>query len=199
MKNLSLAALILVVGSAALAADAPDPRQWLEGIESPRALDWVKTRDEKTLKELQADPRYKKVEADARAVVLATDRIPAPELRGGWIYNFWQDPKSVRGVWRRATPEEYRKPKPHWETVLDLDALSKKEKENWVWKGADCLQPEQTRCLLTLSRGGKDASVVREFDSNNKQFVSGGSSSAEAKSDVWFYDADTLLVGTDFG
>src|SRR6185312_5372006 len=161
--------------------------------------DWVKTRDEKTLKELQADPRYKKVEADARAVVLATDRIPAPELRGRWIYNFWQDSKSVRGVWRRTSPEEYRKPSPRWETILDLDALSKKEKENWVWKGADCLQPEQARCLITLSRGGGDAAVVREFDANNKHFVSGGFVLAEAKSDVAWYDADTLLVGTDFG
>jgi prolyl oligopeptidase len=201
MKNFSLAAFALILAAPAFAADAPaaDPRQWLEEIESPRALDWVKARDAKTLAELQSDPRYKKVEADARAVVLATDRIPAPELRGRWIYNFWQDPKSVRGVWRRATPDEYRKPKPRWELVLDLDALSKSEKENWVWKGADCLQPEQSRCLLTLSRGGKDASVIREFDASRKQFVTGGFSLPEAKSDAAWYDADTLLVGTDFG
>ena len=201
MKNFPLALLALVLAAPVLAADAPaaDPRQWLEEIESPKALDWVKTRDAKTLAELQADPRYKQVEADARAVVLATDRIPAPELRGRWIYNFWQDPKSVRGVWRRAAPEEYRKPEPRWETVLDLDALSTKEKENWVWKGANCLQPEQNRCLLTLSRGGKDASVIREFDSDKKEFVAGGFSLPEAKSDVAWYDADTLLVGTDFG
>ena len=189
------AALLLILCAPAFA----DPYQWLEEIESPRSLDWVKARDAKTLAELQSDPRFKQVEADARAVVLATDRIPAPELRGGWIYNFWQDPKSVRGVWRRTSTDEYRKPEPRWETVLDLDGLSTKEKENWVWKGADCLQPEQTRCLLTLSRGGKDASVIREFDSNNKQFVSGGFILPEAKSDVAWLGADDLLVGTDFG
>ncbi|HXT00458.1 MAG TPA: prolyl oligopeptidase family serine peptidase [Elusimicrobiota bacterium] len=199
LKTLSLAALALLLGSAAVADDAPDPRRWLEDIDSPRSLDWVKARDEKTLKELQADPRWKQVEADARAVVTATDRIPAPELRGRWIYNLWQDPKSVRGLWRRTSPEEYRKPKPRWETVLDLDALAKKEKENWVWKGADCLQPEQTRCLLTLSRGGGDASVVREFDSQNKRFVHDGFELAEAKSDVAWLDADDILVGTNFG
>ncbi len=201
MKNISLAGLLLVLAAPAFSADASaaDPRQWLEEIESPRALDWVKARDAKTLAELQSDPRYKKVEADARAVVLATDRIPAPELRGRWIYNFWQDPKSVRGVWRRTSPEEYRKPAPRWEVVLDLDALSAAEKENWVWKGADCLQPEQNFCLLTLSRGGKDSSVIREFDSDKKEFVAGGFSLPEAKSDVAWYDADTLLVGTDFG
>jgi prolyl oligopeptidase len=201
MKTFSLAVLAFVLAAPAAAADvpAPDPRQWLEEIESPRALEWVKARDEKTLAVLKDDPRFQKVEADARAVVLATDRIPAPELRGRWIYNFWQDPKSVRGVWRRASPEEYRKPSPRWETVLDLDALSKKENENWVWKGADCLQPAQDRCLLTLSRGGKDASVIREFDARDKRFVPGGFALAEAKSDAAWYDADDLLVGTDFG
>jgi prolyl oligopeptidase len=190
----------LLAAVPAFAVDAPaDPRQWLEEIESSRALKWVKARDEKTLAELQADPRFKEVEADARAVVLATDRIPAPELRGRLIYNFWQDPKAVRGVWRRTSPEEYRKAEPRWETVLDLDALSKKEKENWVWKGADCLPPEQTRCLLTLSRGGKDASVIREFDADKKEFVAGGFALVEAKSDAAWYDADDVLVGTDFG
>src|SRR5258708_3444186 len=159
-----LGLLTLVLGSRAFGAEAPDPRQWLEEIESPRALAWVKQRDDKTLAELQADPRYAQVEADARAVVLAEDRIPAPELRGRWIYNFWQDKKRVRGLWRRAAPEEYRKTAPAWEDVLDLDALAAREKENWVWKGAQCLAPEYARCLITLSRGGGDAAVVREFD-----------------------------------
>jgi prolyl oligopeptidase len=200
MNRSLLAALLLVLAVPVFAADAPqDPRRWLEEIESPRALDWVKARDEKTLAALQADPRYKQVEADARAVLLATDRIPAPELRGRWVYNFWQDPKSVRGIWRRATPEEYRKPEPRWETVLDLDELSAKEKENWVWKGADCLQPEAVRCLLTLSRGGKDASVIREFDADKKEFVADGFVLPEAKSDAAWADADALYVGTDFG
>lgn len=191
--------LLLLLAVPALAAEAPDPRAWLEEIDSPRALAWVKERDEKTLAGLKADPRFAGVEADARAVVLASDRIPMPEERGRWIYNFWQDPAAVRGIWRRTTPEEYRKPEPRWETVLDLDALSKAEKENWVWKGADCLAPEEARCLLTLSRGGKDASVVREFDADKKAFVAGGFELPEAKSDAAWYDRDDLLVGTDFG
>ncbi|MBI3565709.1 MAG: S9 family peptidase [Elusimicrobia bacterium] len=198
------AALVLAVLWCVLpparAADAPaDPRLWLEEVESPRALAWVKERDDKALAELKSDPRWAAVEADARAVVLATDRIPAPELRADRVYNFWQDPKAVRGIWRRTAPKEYRKAEPKWETVLDLDALAAKEKENWVWKGADCLAPAQTRCLLRLSRGGKDASVYREFDAEKKEFVKGGFELAEAKSHVAWYSADELLVGTDFG
>jgi prolyl oligopeptidase len=189
----------LLLGLLLLGAAPPDPRLWMEEVESPRALSWVKAHDDKTLAGLQADPRYAAVEADARAVVLATDRIPMPELRGRFIYNFWQDPKSVRGVWRRATPEEYRKPEPKWETVLDLDALSAGEKENWVWKGADCLTPDETRCLLKLSRGGKDASVYREFDAEKKMFVDGGFVVPEAKSEVTWLSRDEVLVGTDYG
>ena len=64
------------------------PPLGLEEIESPRALEWVKTRDVKSLAELKSDPRFAQVETDAKAVVLASDRIPAPELRAGWIYNF---------------------------------------------------------------------------------------------------------------
>ena len=200
MKPTWVAASIFLLAASALAADAPaDPRRWLEEIESPRAMEWVKAHDEKTMAELKGDPRFAQVEADARAVLLATDRIPAPELRGRWIYNFWQDAKSLRGVWRRTTPEDYRKPQPHWEVVLDIDVLSAAEKENWVWKGADCLQPEQNRCLLTLSRGGKDAHVIREFDTEKKEFVAGGFFLPEAKSDASWRDGDDILVGTDFG
>jgi len=187
-----LLVLILALAARAAAADAPDPRLWLEDIDSPRSLAWVRQRDDKTLAELKSDPRWAGVETDARSVVLAEDRIPWPELRGRWLYNFWQDPKSVRGLWRRTTPAEYKKPNPRWETVLDLDALAAAEKENWVWKSADCLQPEQSRCLLTLSRGGGDASVIREFDADRKEFVAGGFALPEAKSDVAWLDADEL-------
>ena len=45
----------------------------------------------------------------------------------------------------------------------DLDALGKDENENWVWKGANLLRPDYKRALITLSRGGADADVTREF------------------------------------
>jgi prolyl oligopeptidase len=196
---LRLAPILLALAARAAAAGAPDPRAWLEDVESPRALAWVASRDSATLAGLQRDPRWNAVEADARAVTLAEDRIPWPELRGGRLYNFWQDRAHVRGVWRRTTVDEYKKAEPRWETVLDLDALAAAEKENWVWKGADCLAPAQTRCLITLSRGGGDAAVVREFDADKKSFVADGFTLPEAKSDVDWYDADSVLVGTDYG
>jgi prolyl oligopeptidase len=53
--------------------------------------------------------------------------------------------------------------------------------------------------MVSLSPGGSDASVEREFDTGTKQFVSGGFSLPEAKSRVAWRDQDTLWVGTDFG
>ncbi len=48
---------------------------------------------------------------------------------GKFYYNYWRDDKNVRGVWRRTTLEEYKKEKPNWEVVLDLDKLAAGEKE----------------------------------------------------------------------
>ena len=56
---------------------------------------------------------------------------------GAWYYNLWRDAEHPRGLWRRTkTLDEYRSPAPRWETVLDVDALGKAEKESWVFQGA---------------------------------------------------------------
>ncbi len=176
-----------------------DTHLWLEEIEGKKALEWVEQQNKKSVSELEADPRYKKTEDDIHRIITAQDRIPYVALRNGELYNFWQDAKHVRGIWRKTTLKEYRKANPKWELILDIDALAKKENENWVFKGSNCLPPEYTRCMLTLSRGGKDASVQREFDVKSKRFVEGGFVLPEAKSVVSWLDTDTLLVGTDYG
>ena len=83
--------------------------------------------------------------------------------------------------------------------MLDLDALGKEEKENWVWHGAQALRPEYKLALISLSRGGADASVVREFDLTTKSFVKDGYTLPEAKSQVAWRGPDSVFVGTDFG
>ena len=176
-----------------------DPFLWLEQVESPDALKWVKARNDATLPVLEQDLHYAPIEREVRKILLAKDRIPAPVYRGGYVYNFWQDETSVRGVWRRTRLESFAKKLPHWEIVLDLDRLSADEHENWVWKGSGCLPPTYDRCLLHLSRGGKDAVVVREFDVARREFVKDGFILAEAKTDISWVDAETVLVATDFG
>ena len=179
-----------------------DPHLWLEDVQGERALAWVRERNRETEAELLARPGFAEREKAIREVLDSRDRIPAIGRIGGHVYNLWMDPANPRGLWRRTTLAEYRKPQPAWETVLDLDALGKAEGENWVWGGATAHGPAYRRCLVQLSRGGADATVVREFDLVAKRFVpaaEGGFVLPEAKSNVAWIDADTLWVGTDFG
>ena len=115
------------------------------------------------------------------------------------MYNFWQDRTHVRGIWRRTTLNSYTTGQPDWETVIDVDALSRADGTPWVFKGATCLPPEYTRCMVALSPGGGDAVVEREFDTVAKDFVKDGFALPKAKSQVAWRDQNTLWVGTDFG
>jgi prolyl oligopeptidase len=196
MKSLALALTALVLAaSAARAQDIPpDPFQWLENIEAPRSMAWVEGQNAKTAKRLEADPRYETFHAEALAIFTAQDRIPSPRFRAGAIDNFWQDGAHVHGIWRRTSPSSYRTANPDWQTLLDLDALSKAEDKNWIWKGATCLKPAETLCLVRLSNGGSDAVEVREYDTATRRFVAGGFRFANAKQDVDWLDADTVVV-----
>ncbi|MDP3173099.1 MAG: prolyl oligopeptidase family serine peptidase [Phenylobacterium sp.] len=193
-------ALTLLAAMTTLAAPAPDPDAYLEEIEGAPALAFARAENARSLPVLQNDPRYAGLHADALAIVTAKDRIPAVDFAGeAELRNFWQDAAHVRGVWRTTSLDSYRKAEPEWRTILDLDAVSAAEKANWVWKGANCLAPEERLCLVQLSDGGKDAVEVREFDTRTGAFVSGGFVSPQSKQDVAWIDADTLLIGRDWG
>ncbi|WP_066687546.1 prolyl oligopeptidase family protein [Caulobacter sp. CCH9-E1] len=176
-----------------------DPYLWMEEIEGTRALDWAKAENKRSLGVLQGDARYADLEAKALAILNAKDRVPGVSFAGdGSLRNFWQDADHVRGLWRKTTLDSYRTANPAWETILDIDALSKAENANWVFKGAGCLPPDETRCLITLSNGGKDAVTVREFDTTTKSFVDGGFVLPEGKQNYAWLDKDTLLVGREW-
>ena len=179
--------------------NAADEFLWLEEVWGERAIAWVKQQNAKTEAVFKADPRYEPFRKEALAILTAQDRTPTPTFRADGIDNFWQDANNVRGVWRHTTLDSYRSGAPQWQTVLDIDALSKAEKANWIFKGSDCVGPAETRCLVSLSDGGKDAVVVREFDTVTKSFVPGGFNIPEGKHRIDWLDADTLLVATDFG
>lgn len=176
-----------------------DPYQWLEEIEGARALAWVRERNARTEAELAATPQFRQLEADIRTILDSDAKIPYVEKIGEFYYNLWKDKDHARGIWRRTTLAEYRKPNPAWETVLDIDALNAAEQETWVWHGAQCLKPDNTRCLIALSRGGSDADVTREFDLISKTWVEGGFYRPAAKGGLGWIDADTVYVYTDFG
>jgi len=176
-----------------------DPYLWLEEVQGEKALAWVRERNALSTSKLQASPVFSDNRAKVLGVLNNRDQIPGVTRRGEHLYNFWRDAQNPRGLWRRTTLAEYRKAQPQWDVLLDLDALGKAEGENWVWAGSNCLAPDYKHCLISLSRGGADAKVVREFDLAKREFVKDGFFLPEAKSQFDWVDINTLYVGTDFG
>ncbi len=178
---------------------AADDHLALEEVNGTEAMAFVAASNQRALAALTGDRRYETFRRQAEAILTATDRIPGPGFLGDGIGNFWQDAANPKGIWRRTTLDSYRSASTQWETLLDIDALARAEGRDWVFKGADCLAPDETRCLISLSDGGKDAVVVREFDTTTRRFVDGGFSLPEGKHRLEWLDRDTLLVATDFG
>lgn len=175
-----------------------DPFIWLEEARSEEALAWVKAENERTMELLASDPRFEQLKAEALAILDSTDRIPFVSIRPDGLYNFWQDKANPRGLLRKTTLASYRTDTPEWEVVLDVDALAKAEGKEWVYQGSTCLPPEQRHCMIALSDGGKDATVMREFDMATKSFVEGGFELAESQGNIQWIDKDTLLVTRNF-
>jgi prolyl oligopeptidase len=190
--------ITLFTGTVCVAADE-DPYLWLEEVESEKALTWAKERSDADTAVIEKVPEFAEIHTRLLEIYNSRDRIPAPGFRGAWIYNFWQDADHVRGVWRRTFLDEFVKDQPAWEIVLDLDALAEAEGENWVWSEVNCLGPDYRHCMIGLSRGGADATVVREFDTVSKEFVDGGFTVPEAKHQIDWMNENTLWVATDFG
>ncbi|MBU3060696.1 prolyl oligopeptidase family serine peptidase [Nocardia sp. NEAU-G5] len=179
-----------------------DPYLWLEEVTGDRALDFARAHNDVVVERFATSDRFSALEHRILDLLDTDARIPYPARRGAWLYNFWRDAEHSKGLWRRTTFAEYATTDPDWEVLIDLDALAAADEENWVWGGAAVLRPDQSLALISLSRGGADAKVVREFDMATKQFrdeADGGFFLPEAKSQLRWIDADTVYVGTDFG
>jgi prolyl oligopeptidase len=176
-----------------------DPHLWLEGVEDQKALDWVIERNTASTNTIASSDGFSELENRLLSVYDSTERIPYVYKQGDAYYNFWRDGDHPRGLWRRTSLNSFKTDTPSWEIVLDLDALAEAENENWVWHGAQCLPPAETTCMVALSRGGADADIKREFDTETKTFIENGFFLPEAKSRISWVNPDQLLVGTDFG
>jgi len=175
-----------------------DQYLWLEDITGDAALDWVRAHNEPTIAEF-GDDAFEQMRREALEVLDTDSRIPYVRRRGEYLYSFWRDAANPRGLWRRTTLESYRTDEPDWDVLIDLDALAALDDANWVWAGADVIEPDLDLALIGLSRGGADATVVREFDMTTREFVVGGFELPEAKTDITWESRDCVLVGTDFG
>ncbi|AIE84531.1 prolyl oligopeptidase family serine peptidase [Fimbriimonas ginsengisoli] len=176
-----------------------DKYQWLEDVWGKRSLDWVKAENARSAKVLESDPRFAKLQAEALKIVESPDRLPDPTFRNGMVYNTWQDHDHPQGILRRTTLADYTKAKPHWKTVLDYDALSKKDHQKWVHGAIVSLYPNDNLSMIGLSAGGEDANTLREFDLKSGRFVAGGFVLPRSKQSVAWIDRNTLMVMRDWG
>lgn len=198
MKTLTVSLFILCTLMTLLSQEN-DPYLWLEDIDGEQSLTWVKQQNEASLPLLQNHADFQAILNKNKDILNSQDKIPGIALRGDYVYNFWQDEEHVRGLWRRTTLDDYCKDNPTWDVLLDVDALAEAENENWVYKGVSGLEPDYNRFLIELSRGGGDATVIREFDVETRSFVKDGFHLPEAKSNVAWIDENSIYVGTDFG
>ena len=197
MRKIVLLMLLAMIAKMNFAQE--DSFLWLEDVDAEKSLDWVEKWNDKTLKVLTGQPGYDEMYDQILEIYNSTDRIAAPAIYGDLIYNFWQDETHPRGIWRRTPMKSYLSGDPVWETVIDIDELSKKDNEKYVFKGATGLYPDYNRFLVSLSKGGGDAVVIREFNATKKFFIQDGFEIPEAKGEASWIDANTLMVATDFG
>ena len=206
-RTVSLAAGLLLVAGAGIpkvvaqgpASEQTDKYTWLEDIHGDKPMEWVKAENARTAAVLEKQKPFADLEQEALKVLDSPDKLPAPEFRGGLVYNTWRDKDHVRGIVRRTTLESYLTDDPKWETVIDYDALGKQDKQSWVGKGLDCVQPDEHLCMVALSVGGEDAIILREFNLKTAKFVEGGFVTPRGKQDAAWENEDSLLIARDWG
>jgi prolyl oligopeptidase len=188
-----LAVAALSVTTAAFAQ--ADPYLWLEEIEGAKPLETVRKWNAATEATLEKIPGFEARRQRALELLNDPNNIAMPdEVMGDLVANHWVDANHKRGLWRVSPLADYLAGKPQWRTLIDVDALGAAEGKSWVWHGADCLPPEHRLCLVSLSPGGSDADVIREFDLATGQFVAGGFVVPEGKNNATWVDENTLLV-----
>ncbi len=202
MKCVGSVAILLFAlwGGQALARDmgAADPRIWLEETGTDAVSKWIDRENRRTERALVDTPLYQELFADAREALLTSMQIPSAAERGGYVYDVERSKEHPKGVWRRALTATFLDGKPVWRPLLDLDRLSHSEGRSWTFRGSDCLPPEFRRCVLTLSDGGSDASVRREFDLESG-FIGSGFSAPAVKGETRWLDEDRLIAALAIG
>lgn len=194
-----------------------DPHIWLEDVLGEKSLSWVREQNQSAVSAI-GDPEKTDAYKRILAILTSKDKIPSITRigNGGQFYNFWQDEKHVKGIWRRTTLQSYRTDAPEWHTVLDIDALNAEEgrgakseadtEVEWVWHGYSLLDEGPAgpwdRALISLSPAGKDADTMREFDLIAERFIpasDGGFAIPQvSKSSYGYRSRNELLISCAF-
>lgn len=177
---------------------ADRPYLWLEDLHSDTVLAWAEAQTASTRNHLAALPVYDSLLSEIGAARQVNRFVPGPGVRPPVQLNGSYADRFPGGrVWVRQPAERYERGASEWDTVLDLDSLSRAEGGRYAPESVECLPPDHDRCLLRLARDGRDRIVdLREFDAGRKQFVAGGFELREAVTSASWRDANSIYVTT---
>ncbi|TCP87359.1 prolyl oligopeptidase [Rhizobium sp. PP-CC-2G-626] len=165
---------------------------YLETDDDARTLDFVARENALSDTALKTDA----FDADAaafKAMMERDDRLIHFSRRGDWLNTFRKTAGNPMGVWQRLPATQAPVPEAAWETVFDLDAYNAAEGRTWIWRGAVTCPWDPSRVLLSLSDGGSDLRIFREFDCESLAFVEGGFSTPLARSHATWESLDHIL------
>jgi prolyl oligopeptidase len=176
-----------------------DKYLWLEDVLGDKSLAWARERNKKTIDLFGKEEWFNQDVENLQKILESKEKIPVVYfIEDGFVYSFWTDEKNIQGLLRRTTIESYKQAAPAWDVLLDLDVLSQAEGKKWVFHDFD-ISPNKKRALVSLSPGGTDADVVREFDILTRTFVKDGFELPVAKGSAQWMSDDELFVSRDFG
>lgn len=181
-----------------------DPYIHLEDLSEENEA-WAKELSDGTLDRFGGDG-FDTREKELYDILSAKDQLVLATKRGDYAYNFHTDGDYPRGLWRRAPWADYinyvsPETEPEWEILLDVGKLGEKEDESWVFGGAQLLYPDYKRALISLHPGGSDTNVVREFDVESREFITGDDAfiKPNSKGGMSWINEDWVIIAADFG
>lgn len=175
-----------------------DKYLWLEEVESEKALKWVSDLNKRSTSLLESHPVFNEFQSEFLKISTNKDKIPYVHLDGEYVYNLWNDETNPQGLYRKTLISEFLKATPDWETIIDLDQLSREENIQWVFQDFE-LNDDKSKALITLSPGGSDANVVREFNTHTKKIIKDGFYLPESKGHAHWVDDNTIRISRHFG
>ena len=84
-----------------------DPYLWLEETEGEKTLSWVNEANKQSLSIFSKTKKFLNLKNKIFENLSSKNKIPKGQFFEGYVYNFWQDETNKRGIWRRATLENY--------------------------------------------------------------------------------------------
>lgn len=192
------ATLVTCLLASTAIAQTNDKFQYLESVDSEAALQWVDATNTESAEALDG-PLYEELYQQALEVLSDDSKLSSAYQIGDYFFELIKDTANPRGRLMRTSRSAYLSGDANWQLVIDIDAKSQADGQAWVYHGLNCFNDMPSKCLLSLSPGGTDADVIREFDALTGQFVQDGFALPLAKSDVTWVSADSWLIATDFG